>query len=89
VAKLRYTRRAREDLFDIWAYIASRNSDAFADAIYRAGCARPGDRALACSISSDLMLTVLGGLAEFERELIRAGGRSRNKARGVYMEETD
>src|SRR5437868_4249920 len=33
-----------------------------------------------------LMLTVLGGLAEFERELIRArtgDGRSRAKARGV------
>jgi len=33
-----------------------------------------------------LMLTVLGGLAEFERELIRARtgeGRSRVKARGV------
>ncbi len=35
-----------------------------------------------------LMLTVLGGLAEFERELIRArtsDGRSRAKARGVHM----
>jgi len=35
-----------------------------------------------------LMLTVLGGLAEFERELIRARtseGRSRAKARGVHM----
>lgn len=35
-----------------------------------------------------LMLTVLGGLAEFERELIRARtseGRSRAKARGVKM----
>ena len=34
------------------------------------------------------MLTVLGGLAEFERELIRAGaseGRERAKARGVKM----
>jgi DNA invertase Pin-like site-specific DNA recombinase len=34
------------------------------------------------------MLTVLGGLAEFERELIRARigeGRSRAKARGVKM----
>ena len=34
------------------------------------------------------MLTVLGGLAEFERELIRArtsDGRSRAKARGVRM----
>lgn len=35
-----------------------------------------------------LMLTVLGGLAEFERELIRARtgeGRIRAKARGVHM----
>jgi len=35
-----------------------------------------------------LMLTVLGGLAEFERELIRARtgeGRQRAKARGVHM----
>jgi DNA invertase Pin-like site-specific DNA recombinase len=35
-----------------------------------------------------LMLTVLGGLAEFERELIRARtgeGRTRAKARGVHM----
>ena len=34
------------------------------------------------------MLTVLGGLAEFEREVIRARtseGRSRAKARGVKM----
>ena len=35
-----------------------------------------------------LILTVLGGLAEFERELIRARtgeGRARAKARGVHM----
>jgi DNA invertase Pin-like site-specific DNA recombinase len=35
-----------------------------------------------------LMLTVLGGLAEFERELIRARtgeGRERAKERGVHM----
>jgi DNA invertase Pin-like site-specific DNA recombinase len=35
-----------------------------------------------------LMLTVLGGLAEFERELIRARtseGRKRAKARGIHM----
>jgi DNA invertase Pin-like site-specific DNA recombinase len=35
-----------------------------------------------------LMLTVLGGLAEFERELIRARtgeGRERAKARGIHM----
>jgi hypothetical protein len=38
-----------------------------------------------------LMLTVLGGLAEFERELIRARtgeGRSRAKARGQHMGAT-
>jgi plasmid stabilization system protein ParE len=43
VAKLHYTRRAREDLFDIWLYIAPRNSDALADAIYdriEESCAR-------------------------------------------------
>ena len=37
---------------------------------------------------ADLMLTVLGGLAEFERELIRARtseGRERARARGVKM----
>ena len=38
-----------------------------------------------------LMLTVLGGLAEFERELIRvrtSEGRSRAKARGVKLGRT-
>jgi DNA invertase Pin-like site-specific DNA recombinase len=40
------------------------------------------------SVHGRLMLTVLGGLAEFERELIRARtgeGRERAKARGVHM----
>jgi DNA invertase Pin-like site-specific DNA recombinase len=35
-----------------------------------------------------LMLTVLGGIAEFERELIRTGtgeGRARAKRRGIHM----
>jgi toxin ParE1/3/4 len=43
VGKPRYTRHAREDLFDIWLYIAARHSDAFADAIYdriEESCAR-------------------------------------------------
>lgn len=43
MAELHYTRRAREDLIDIWLYIASRNSDASADAIYdriEESCAR-------------------------------------------------
>lgn len=34
MAKLHYTRRAREDLLDIWLYLAARNSAALADAIY-------------------------------------------------------
>jgi DNA invertase Pin-like site-specific DNA recombinase len=39
-----------------------------------------------------LMLTVLGGLAEFERDLIRARtgeGRERAKARGVKLGQTE
>jgi toxin ParE1/3/4 len=34
VSNVRFTRRAREDLLDIWLYIASRNSDAIADRVY-------------------------------------------------------
>ena len=61
------------------------------DAIAKAGA---GFRSLAdawadtTTAHGRLMLTVLGGLAEFERELIRARtseGRSRAKARGVHM----
>jgi DNA invertase Pin-like site-specific DNA recombinase len=61
------------------------------DAIAKAGA---GFRSLADSWADTttphgrLMLTVLGGLAEFERELIRARtseGRERAKARGVHM----
>lgn len=43
MAKLHYTRRAREDLLDIWLYIVPRNSEAVADAIYdriEQSCAR-------------------------------------------------
>jgi DNA invertase Pin-like site-specific DNA recombinase len=61
------------------------------DAIGKAGA---GFRSLAdawadtTTAHGRLMLTVLGGLAEFERELIRARtseGRKRAKARGVHM----
>jgi toxin ParE1/3/4 len=34
VSAVRFTKRAREDLFDIWLYIAPRHSEAFADEIY-------------------------------------------------------
>jgi len=61
------------------------------DAIAKAGA---GFKSLADSWADTttphgrLMLTVLGGLAEFERELIKARtteGRKRAKARGVHM----
>lgn len=61
------------------------------DAIAKAGA---GFRSLADTWADTttphgrLMLTVLGGLAEFERDLIRARtgeGRERAKARGVHM----
>lgn len=61
------------------------------DAISKAGA---GFRSLAdawadtTTAHGRLMLTVLGGLAEFERELIRVRtgeGRQRAKARGVHM----
>jgi len=61
------------------------------DAIAKAGA---GFRSLADAWADTttphgrLMLTVLGGLAEFERELIRARtgeGRERARARGVHM----
>jgi toxin ParE1/3/4 len=34
VNRVRFTRRAREDLLDIWLYIAPRSSEAVADQIY-------------------------------------------------------
>jgi toxin ParE1/3/4 len=34
VSKVRFTHRAREDLLDIWLYIAPRNSAAAADQVY-------------------------------------------------------
>ena len=34
MGKVLFTRRAREDLLDIWLYIASRNSEAIADRVY-------------------------------------------------------
>jgi len=34
VSRVRFTRRAREDLLDIWLYIAPRNSEAVAHRVY-------------------------------------------------------
>ena len=50
--------------------------------------AEPGIRRRILQAHGRLMLTVLGGLAEFERELIRTRtgeGRARAETRGVHM----
>lgn len=79
VTRLDRLARSTRDLLNTLATIADRNAgfrslgDAWADTT------TPHGR---------LMLTVLGGLAEFERELIRARtgeGRERAKARGVRL----
>jgi len=80
VTRLDRLARSTRDLLNALAMVADRRagfrslSDAWADTT---------------SAHGRLMLTVLGGLAEFERELIRARtgeGRLRAKARGVRME---
>ena len=79
VTRLDRLARSTRDLLNTLARIAERGAgfrslaDAWADTTTAHG---------------RLMLTVLGGLAEFERELIRARtseGRERAKARGVHM----
>src|SRR4029453_7928873 len=79
VTRLDRLARSTRDLLNVLATIAEREAgfrslkDAWADTT------TPHGR---------LMLTVLGGLAEFERELIRArtrDGRARAKARGVKL----
>jgi DNA invertase Pin-like site-specific DNA recombinase len=79
VTRLDRLARSTRDLLNILAAIARKKAgfrsvnDAWADTTTAHG---------------RLMLTVLGGLAEFERELIRsrtAEGRARAKARGVKL----
>src|SRR5215472_14627734 len=79
VMRLDRLARSTRDLLNTLAAIAGKNAgfrslgDAWADTT------TPGGR---------LMLTVLGGLAEFERDLIRARtgeGRKRAKARGIKL----
>src|ERR671937_3097922 len=79
VTRLDRLARSTRDLLNVLATISEREAgfrslgDAWADTT------TPHGR---------LMLTVLGGLAEFERELIRARtseGRTRAKARGVHL----
>jgi DNA invertase Pin-like site-specific DNA recombinase len=79
VTRLDRLARSTRDLLNTLAQIADKGAgfrslaDAWADTTTAHG---------------RLMLTVLGGLAEFERDLIRARtgeGRERAKARGVHM----
>jgi DNA invertase Pin-like site-specific DNA recombinase len=79
VTRLDRLARSTRDLLNILAIVSERGAgfrsiaDAWADTTTAHG---------------RLMLTVLGGLAEFERELIKArtgDGRARAKARGVHM----
>ena len=79
VTRLDRLARSTRDLLNTLGAIADR----------KAGFRSLGDTwADTTTAHGRLMLTVLGGLAEFERELIRARtgeGRERAKARGVKM----
>jgi DNA invertase Pin-like site-specific DNA recombinase len=79
VTRLDRLARSTRDLLNTLATIAAKG----------AGFRSLGDTwADTTTAHGRLMLTVLGGLAEFERELIRARageGRERAKARGVKM----
>jgi DNA invertase Pin-like site-specific DNA recombinase len=79
VTRLDRLARSTRDLLNTLATVADR----------KAGFRSLGDAwADTTTPHGRLMLTVLGGLAEFERELIRARtgeGRARAKARGVKM----
>lgn len=79
VTRLDRLARSTRDLLNTLATITEK----------RAGFRSLGDAwADTTTAHGRLMLTVLGGLAEFERELIRARtgeGRARAKARGVKM----
>src|ERR1700731_2171784 len=79
VTRLDRLARSTRDLLNTLAAIADR----------KAGFRSPGDTwARTTTAHGRLVLTVLGGLAEFERDLIRARtgeGRARAKARGVKL----
>ena len=79
VTRLDRLARSTRDLLNVLAQIADKGAGFKSLADTWADTTSPHGR---------LMLTVLGGLAEFERELIKARtgeGRRRAKARGVHM----
>ena len=78
VTRLDRLARSTRDLLNVLAAITGK----------KAGFRSLGDTWADTTSHGRLMLTVLGGLAEFERDLIRARtgeGRERAKARGVKM----
>ena len=79
VTRLDRLARSTRDLLNVLATVSERRAAFKSLADTWADTTTPHGR---------LILTVLGGLAEFERELIRARtgeGRARAKARGVHM----
>lgn len=79
VTRLDRLARSTRDLLNVLASISERGAGFRSLADQWADTTTPHGR---------LMLTILGGLAEFERELIRSRtteGRVRAKARGVHM----
>ena len=79
VTRLDRLARSTRDLLNVMATVSERGAAFKSLADTWADTTTPHGR---------LILTVLGGLAEFERELIRARtgeGRARAKARGVHM----
>ena len=79
VTRLDRLARSTRDLLNVLATVSERGAAFKSLADTWADTTTPHGR---------LILTVLGGLAEFERELIRARtgeGRARAKARGVHM----
>lgn len=83
VTRLDRLARSTRDLLDVLAHVEERG------ATFRSlGDAWADTTADTTTAHGRLMLTVLGGLAEFERELIRmrtAEGRARARTRGVRM----
>jgi DNA invertase Pin-like site-specific DNA recombinase len=78
-------------LFDLWAHPGTSAAERANDHVAKAGAtfkSLADNWADTTTPHGRLLLTVLGGLADFERDLIKARtgeGRDRAKARGVHF----